>query len=392
MKSKNPQILLLGNNSGNNLGDAAIMSSILHNIGEVMPDSEFYVPSVKASFINDNYSSKYKVKGIDVMPWTGSVRLFGIPTLYYMYKSDVALICDGIIFGKKLFNPLFNFLITLIFLVPFAKLFNCKLVCFCCGIGPFPSKFSEKCAKYVMNACSLITLREQDSVELAKKIGVNKEIKLTGDIALVNPTESKERGAEILKENGIDPKEKILGVNITRYIDGWLYSDKLKVQDKEYLVKSIADAVKITCKEVSAKPLVFSTQPMDDNISNKLAKLLNTAVIGNSRYLSHDIQAAMSYCSLFTGMRLHSLYLASAVENPIVAMIYAPKVRSYMKQIGSSKYGIELTDITPESFSKVLLSAWAEKDALKEKQQIVVRDLKQQVLITTNNLKEVIVT
>lgn len=389
MKGKNPRIILLGNNSGNNLGDAAIMSAILDSVSKILPDAEFTVPSIKPEFINKHYSELYKVKGIDVMPWTGSVRLFGIPTIYQMARSDVALICDGIIFGKSIFNPLFNFLITLIFLVPFAKLFNCKLVCFCCGIGPFPNNISELIARWVMNSCDLVTLRERDSVVLAQKIGVKKEIIEVGDIALVNPVNSYERADVILKENGLDPDAKYLGVNITRYIDGWLFDPEEKVENKDILITSIADAILNARGQLDNEfiPLVFSTQPMDDKISQKLADMLNTKVIGNSRYISHDIQAVMKKCTLFTGMRLHSLYLASSMSCPIVAMIYAPKVRSYMLQLKTPELGIELKDITRETYRQLIMNSWQNAIEIKAKQQEIVKHLKEKALGASQMLK-----
>ena len=139
---KKPIVTLLGNNSGRNLGDAAIMSAILDRLSAHVPDVEVLVPSIKPDFIDKHYGERYNVKGVDVRPHTISMRLLGIPTFRCLLKSDIALICDGIIFGRKLFSP-HNFLITLIFLVPFAKLAGCKIVCFSCGIGPFPSKLSK---------------------------------------------------------------------------------------------------------------------------------------------------------------------------------------------------------------------------------------------------------
>jgi polysaccharide pyruvyl transferase WcaK-like protein len=128
MKGSHPRITLLGNNSGRNLGDMAIMSSIMESLSKRLPNAEFYVPTIKPEWVRKHYGDRYNVKAINVMPWTLSLRLLGLPTLRCLAKSDVALICDGIIFGKKLFNPAFNYLITLVFLVPLARLLDRKSV------------------------------------------------------------------------------------------------------------------------------------------------------------------------------------------------------------------------------------------------------------------------
>ena len=390
MKSKHPKIILLGNNSGNNLGDAAIMSSIMDSVEKELPDAEFIVPSVKPSFISENYGERYNVKAVDAMPWTGSLRLFGIPTMYHMAKSDVALICDGIIFGKKLFNPAFNFLITLILLLPWAKLVNCKLVCYGCGIGPFPTKISALFAKWLMNGCDLITLRDGDSLDLAKEIGVTQEMILTADVAPINPVSDDTVADEILASFGIPNEQKLLGINITRYLDEWLYDEDKKLNDKQALIIEIADSVKLANEKLGNefKPLVFSTQPMDDDVCNKLADLLDTKLVTNSIWLSHDIQAVMKRCKLFMGMRVHSLYLSSAVGCPILGMIYAPKVRSYLKQLKTSELGTELVDIEKHSFSDYLVKCWQEKTNIQTKQQKIVEEIKYQGKRTVKLLVE----
>ena len=378
MKGKQPQIVLLGNNAGNNLGDAAILATVMDSITKELPDAKFYVPSTKPSFITKNYGHIYNVKAVDAMPWTGSIRLFGIPTLYYMYKSDLAFICDGIIFGKKLFNPLFNFLITLVLLLPFAKLFNCKFVCYSCGIGPFPGFWSKIFAKWVINGSDLIAMRENDSIALAKEIGVTQDMHVTGDAAFLNQVSAPERGKEILKSLDLDPNAKYFGINVTKYVDGWLYEKGEKVKSKESLLDTIVGGIKIAQEKTNNEftPLIFSTHPMDEKICWEVANKLNTKVIDNTNYLSHDIQSVMLNCELSMGMRLHFLILSSAVYSPIIGLIYAPKVRGYMRLLGFEKLGLELSKLETESLANTITESWNNRASIEAKQRTVVDELK----------------
>lgn len=390
MKSDKPVITLLGNNSGRNLGDAAIMSSILESLTKELPDAEFLVPSIKPKWIEEHYGNDYNVKAIDVMPWTFSIRLLGIPTLNCLRKSDVALICDGIIFGIKLFNPAFNYLITLIFLVPFAKLWNCKLVCYSCGVGPFYSKLSRIFARYLIQNCDLVIMRENDSKALCQEIGVTKEISVTGDAAFINPVSSKERAAEILKEEGINPDKPIFGVNVTSYLDSWLKPEEGVSSKEEYLC-SIEDGVnkaKELCND-EFQVVLFSTHPMDEEFSYRVAAKVNGKVIHNSKYLSHDIQAVMRECELFIGMRFHSLVLASAVAAPIIGLIYAPKVKGYMRLLDCEKYSIELADVRADSLANSISSAWKERKELQKKQQTVIDGLREGAHRAAKQVREV---
>ncbi len=382
MKNKKPKrITLLGNNSGRNLGDAAIMSSILDMIAKELPDSEVLVPSLNPGFVNDNYAEDYNVKAVDVRLRTLSLRLLGLPTFYSLLRSDVALICDGIIFGRKLFSP-HNFLITLIFLVPFAKLVGCKVVCFSCGIGPFPSKLSKIFAKLVIQLSDLVIMRERDSAKLARDIGVTKQIRINGDSAFVNPIAGVEDAIEILEENNVRLDKPFLGLNITPYIDSWLKAEE-RIDNKKAFLENYARNVKFALKKITTEEpeiLVFSCSPMDEEYSHKFAKLLNATVIDNTRYLSHSIQAVMRECDLLVGMRFHSLVLSSAAGSAILGLVYAPKVKGYMRLIDSEKYCIELKDVDKPIFIDTLADAWDNRAELRAKQQEVVSHLKDTAL------------
>lgn len=379
MKNSYPIITLLGNNSGRNLGDAAILSSILEELSKNIKDVKFLVPAVYHTWMKKNYEDKYNMEAIDVMPYTLSLRLLGLPTIKCLKKSDVALICDGIIFGKKLLNPAFNYLITLFFLAPIAKLCKCKLVCFNCGIGPFPSKLSKFMAKYLLNSCDLIMFRENDSKELAKEIGCKKEVLLTGDSAFINPVSSDETAIKILKEEyGISEDTPLLGVNVTTYMDSWLKKDE-KVKDKKEFLLMIAKTVKKVKESIDNKiqPIVFCTQPMDNEVCEFVAQNCDGIVIGNMKYLSHDIQAIMRRCRILVGMRFHALILASAVGTPIVGLIYAPKVRGYFRHLETPKLSLELSKITDESLYEVLVYAWENAEEVKKIQQAKIDPLRE---------------
>lgn len=377
MSKSTPRITFLGNNSGRNLGDAAIMSSLLESFSEELPEAEYYVPTISPKWIKKHYGDQYKVRPLDAMPWTGSIRLLGIPTLWAISRSRVTLICDGIIFGVKLFNPAFNYLITLIFLVPWARLVGSKVVCFSCGIGPFPGFWSKHFARWVMNLSDTVIMRDEDSARLAREIGVTKEITVTGDPAFINPVSSKERAQKIASEQGIDFSKPTIGINVTKYIDTWLSGNE-KVSGRGAYIDMLAEGFLAAQKESEEEfqYLVFSTQPMDEQVSNQLATAIGAKVIDNSKYLSHDIQAIMRECVLLIGMRFHSLVLASAVNLPVIGLVYAPKVRGYMRLLNCEQYSLELGKVTPAVLSKVLLKGFHQRAELLKRQLVLVEELK----------------
>ena len=378
MKGSHPRITLLGNNSGRNLGDMAIMSSIMESLSKRMPNAEFYVPSIKPDWVKKHYGERYDVKAVNVMPWTLSLRLLGLPTLVCLAKSDVALICDGIIFGKKLFNPAFNYLITLVFLVPLARLLGCKMVCYSTGIGPFQSKISRLFAKWTINGCDLVMMRERDSEKLTKDIGVTQPVELTGDAAFINPVSDDKVAVSIMRELGLDPEKPTMAINATAYLDTWLNPNE-RLSDPKGLLKTIAEGVKQAQEKVADKfqPLIVCTHPMDEATCRELAAMCDGKVLTNSTYLSHDIQAVIRRCGILVGMRFHSIVLASSVETPVVGLIYAPKVRGYLKLLRCEEYSLEVASLTPQYLSQKLAEAWNARKELQERQRPIIGDLKE---------------
>ena len=378
MKGTHPRITLLGNNSGRNLGDMAIMSSIMESLSKRMPNAEFYVPTIKPEWVRKHYGERYNVRAVNVMPWTLSLRLLGLPTLSCLAKSDVALICDGIIFGKKLFNPAFNYLITLVFLVPLARLLGCKMVCYSTGIGPFQNTISRLFAKWTINGCDLVMMRERDSEQLTKDIGVTQPVELTGDAAFINPVSDDKVAVSIIRELGLEPEKPTMAINATAYLDTWLNPNE-QLSDPKGLLKTIAEGVKRAQEQAgdTFQPLIVCTHPMDEATCRELAALCDGKVLTNSTYLSHDIQAVIRRCGILVGMRFHSIVLASSVETPVVGLIYAPKVRGYLKLLKCEEYSLELASLTPEYLGRKLAEAWNARKELQERQRPIIGDLKE---------------
>ncbi len=359
------------------MGDAAILSAILAEVTKHLPTAQFYVPTTNPSFINTQYGKRYNVKALDIMPWNGALRFLGLPSLRCLWKSDVALICDGIIFGKRFFNPTFNLLITLAPLAFFAKLFGCKLVCYCVGIGPFPKGHGSAFARYLIQHCDLIMMREAESKATAEALGVTKPIELTGDAAYINPVSSRERALEIAQRHSVDLSKPLLGINVTKYVDMWI-NEGGETSDADLLIGKIAEGVKQAQSEVQGafNPVIFCTHPMDIGVGEKLSALLKAPMVSSTEYLSHDLQAVMQLCSLFIGMRFHSLVLSSAVGVPVVGLVYAPKVRGLMRDLQSPELAVELASLTPQTLSHSLVQAWNNRELLQQKQQVVVGEFK----------------
>ena len=345
------RICVIGSNSGRNAGDAAILSSIIKNISKLKPGTEFEVPVPRKRDLSERYSPE-TAKAVPMMPWNLSLRFLGIPTAVSIARSDVMLITDGIIFDVKLLNPLFNFLLYLVFLVPFAKLCRTKVVGLLVGVGPLDSWLGRRWARMVCNMCDDVFVREHDSAKLLQEVGVATErITVYADAALVDVPAEPARVSEILKENGLTAEDKVVGINVNMYLDRWLCDSE--GVDSESFITSLAQAMDTIIETTGHKVAMVLTQIMDVQFAHKV--LLSAkhrediAVFGNDRYSAEELMGVMGTMRYFAGMRVHSLILASAMKTPCIGLAYAPKVRHFMELMNTPESLIELSSFKAEA-------------------------------------------
>jgi polysaccharide pyruvyl transferase WcaK-like protein len=181
-----------------------------------------------------------------------------------------------------------------------------------------------------------------------------------------------------MKEIGLDPEKPTMAINATAYLDTWLNQHE-RLQDPKGLLKTIAEGVKRAQANVkdSFQPMIFCTHPMDEATCRELAEMCDGKVLTNSTYLSHDLQAVIRRCGVLVGMRFHSIVLASSVETPVVGLIYAPKVRGYLRLLECEDYSLELASLTPQLLGDKLITAWNARKELQERQRPIIGDLKE---------------
>lgn len=359
------RLCVLGNNSGRNAGDAAILSSIVHNFLARTPDVAFEVPTIKPDWVRTAFAG-LPVRPVSILPWTLSVRILGASTMLSILRSDAVLITDAIIFDFRLFNPVFNYLILLAAVIPFAKLCGKKVVCFCVGIGPLDRPLGRRITRMICGLADEVMVREESSRELLVKIGVPaaRLREIWADVAFVNPPAPPARGDEILAAHGVGPDEQLLGVNVTSYLDKWLGSEA--TLDREGFVAAFARALDAAIDRTGARVVFVITQVMDlgiaEEIRARMAHRERVPIVSNRDLTNQEIMAVLARTSLFVGMRLHSLILAAAMQAPVMPLAYAPKVRHFARMLGIADAAFEFAGFSGERFAGALVRAWETRE------------------------------
>ena len=365
-------VMVLGSFSGNNAGDAAILMSLISDISEISPKTRFLVPTLRPSFITKNFSPS--VQPIDIKPWKLSLKLLGLPVLFHIKKADIILITDAICFDVHLWNPLDNNLFALATISWVAKLLKKPVVFFNNGVGPLNTKIGKKIMRYVGSNADLIILRDEDSKKLLHSIGVRKDITVKADSALNLQSSSDETIKKVLKENNIPQNKKFIGINVTKYADSWLKKGESSIGKKRYqeIIANVSDDL---IKQFNIPILFIPTHPMDYPFTREIYNLMkekDNAYIISKHYTPDKICGLLKLCEFIIGTRFHSTVLSSAMHTPFISIIYTPKNRSLMKQLGIEEYGIEFKDLSEKRLFSLSEKLWKNRKNVKSQISTVV--------------------
>lgn len=362
-------ITLLGSASGKNAGDASIMSGIMESIAKAYDGPITYkIPTPRPSYLS-NYPS-HNVQAVSMMPWHGSVNMMGIPTLGAINSSDITFIFDAVLFDRKLFNPMFNYLSSIWALTKlmgkgkFIAGFNINL-------GPIDTKAGAKMLKDVIERCAFVCFRDYGSLAVMEELGIEQEnYMVTADSALVVAPCLDARSEEILLELGLPKDARPLAVNISSYMDTWA-RPRHKPLGEEGFLNCFAEGVNQFIREVDPNlQVVFVctqhndiplTKKLIERVDNRIHKVLFT----NVNYNHYEVKGFLSKCTMLLAMRLHANILGTGILTPTVAVEYKPKVRNYFELLGQPEHCITFENFCPEKVTTALKSGYENRDRLK---------------------------
>ena len=173
----------------------------------------------------------------------------------------------------------------------------------------------------------LIALRDEQAVDFAKEIGINKDkIVFSSDMIFMLQPPPKERCDKILRDNvhGYQEGQKLIGISIREWKD----------KDRTDLFAELADKLVET---YDARIVFFPFhKPKDAEISKIVMHKMkheNAAVLMPNRYLPSEILGTMGLMDINIGVRLHSLVFSAVMNVPTIGISYDPKIDGFLDTI-----------------------------------------------------------
>lgn len=370
------KVCVVGNFSGRNAGDAAILGGLLEDISKLYNDLLFEIPTINTKFVERNYAS-YHVKPVSLLPWNLSLKIFGVPIFRSALNSDLILVTDAILFDRYLFNPLFNYLSTMALLLPIAKKKGIPVVLYNVSLGPVYTKLGKTCLERVVNSSELIIVRDRESIAILDRLGIRRDdIEIGADCALnVTPTGS-EKLRTIIDSEHLDFRNgQTITFNVNSYINVFVSKRKNRMS-KEELTAIIAKAVDSVIEELKVRVLFVVTQPMDLKITQMVMERVcqrgKIPMVSNVTYSYQDLAGLFFKAALHMGMRTHSLILASSGYTPIVGIVATPKNRGFIRSIEQEERMIEFPDLTAQRLSNIVIETYKNRQQISDSMRPIV--------------------
>lgn len=356
------KIMLIGSFAGKNLGDNAVLHSIIQQFeGQYGKKNKIYIPCNNVEYIQKEFANNENIIPININ--RGSIRFFGFQTLITLFKIDVIVTTAGILFdyNSRSFKGS-NFVVSLTPLFIIARILNKKIIGLNVGIINNKTK-GEWFLKKVLKLHDVLYLRDYSDKHVLKDMNLDVEYIESADIVFSNQLFKKHLSKIPCEE------EITIGVNLNKYINR--YSDDTNMLALEDFVNIITVNLDKIVETYSCKIYFFPTAQMDVDIHRKVINQMkykeNCKLIFKNN--TEDFIEEISKVKLFIGMRMHSLIFATMLKKPVISLNYSPKVKGFMRQIGFEGFSNDIETLTSNKIFLLVTSILKNLDYFSELQE-----------------------
>jgi polysaccharide pyruvyl transferase CsaB len=338
------KIGITGSYGGLNLGDEAILQSIIEQLRREIPGCEITVFSRDA----DDTKRRHKVER--AVPVRKLSRNEVVPEVE---RLDLLLFGGGgILYDADARTYLREVLV--------AKEHGVPVMLFAVGAGPLSDPTVQAAVREALDGVALITVREKSAQQLLEEAGVRREVIVTADPALLLKPEPLPRN--ILKIEGLEGRKRLIGMSVR---EPGVAAPDLDPNVYHGLLANAADfMVDRFDADVVFVPMERSV--LDSQHSHAvIAKMLRAqrARVLNGEYTSGQLLSLMGHFNFVVGMRLHFLVFAALRGVPFVALPYAGKVAGFLEDLKLPAPPLNL--VNPGRLCAHLDASWDDRRRVK---------------------------
>jgi polysaccharide pyruvyl transferase CsaB len=335
---------ITGSYGGMNLGDEAILQSM---IGELRRE----LPGVEITVFSRDAEDTRRRHGVErVLPVRKMSRAEIVPEVAQL---DLLLFGGGgILYDAE----------ARIYLreVQVAKEHGVPVMVYAVGAGPLKDPSVQASVREALDGVHAITVRERSAQQVLEEAGVHRDVVVTADPALLLKPAALPRG--FLKREGLEGRKRLIGMSVREPgvaapdIDQRVYHNLL-ANAADFMI----DRWGATIVFVPMERSVLDTQHSHAVIARMLRP--QRATVLKAEYSSAEVLAMMGRFQFAVGMRLHFLVFAALRGVPFVALPYAGKVSGFLEDLKLPAPPLNL--VNPGRLIAHLDESWDKRRSLK---------------------------
>lgn len=355
------QLLVAGHYGFGNVGDEAILAAILEHL-------DASIPGVCPVVVSGDPAATAQLHGVRSIHWT-----------------DVASIvaeaeeCDAILLGGGgLFHDYWSFdpssILTqdysgIAYFASFPLLgaiLGVPVVIVSVGVGPLLTAAGKETTRLAFEDASYVSVRDTASKKVLGEIGVDgSRVTVVADPAFALKP----------KPSSLDAATADVLAALPRPIVGVaLRSWNVQGNDSGELARAAAGALDRFVDTYGGSILFFSFQreknaagddaTFAESVRHAMRFAASNTVVSEANH-PLQIAAMIERLDLMLTMRLHSVILALKAHVPFAAIVYDPKVRGVVDEVGCGDYAVEVSTASAGILYDRLTAAFAQKDLFK---------------------------
>ena len=346
-----------------NTGDEAVLAGIIQSFSErggIGPEA-FTVLSQRP----DDTQRRHGVRAV--------YRMSHADVRQALRESDILLSGGGsLLQDTTSLRSLFYYL----WIIRIALSIRLPVMAYAQGIGPLRRAVSRTAVRTVLNRVHRITVRDPESAEVLKQIGVKRPpVDVTADPAFALSAVSEERAMEILADAGAPSDGALIGFALRP----WPLTMGANPDAYVQLAAAILDN---TGGHIVFLPM---QPPGDVELSNAVAgKLGKRASVVRCEMSPNEALAVTAKLTGLVAMRLHALIFGAMSAIPIVALSYDPKVAQFMERLGQQDRSFELGSLHTGDIVDALAYTFSARDNVREDLRRLSTDLRDLALLNVD--------
>ena len=205
--------------------------------------------------------------------------------------------------------------------------------------GPLVDRERRERVRAALDRAVAITVRDANTRQLLEEIGVQREITLTADPALLLAPEPLTL-EEILRAEAIDPEARLVGFSVR---EPGPAAPHLDVEHYHRLIANTADFI-VDRLDAEIVFVPMERRSFDVQHSHGVVGQMGNAqraTVLKCDYTPGQLLSILGHFQFTVGMRLHFLMFSALADVPFVGLPYAAKVAGFLEELGLPSPSLE---------------------------------------------------